>query len=170
MALLCQWEMEDKIATAPKDPGPTASPTKREEYESDLKFHKELLTDFADRHKDMRKDAKKMARFEDQVVKDLEKKGLVVHRAPAVFGTGHMMQANFLNAEQGTNAKGERFYIALGGDPRAEKVFLDSMEKLGTGIARVHLLDRELTQTTLSAGGGISCRTKAEGTLVARAV
>lgn len=163
--LECQWELDDKIKDTPKDPGPNASAEKRDEYKSDLKFHKELLADLKDRHKEQIDDAKKAAAFESRVASDLESRGIVVHRAPAVFGSKHMMSANFINAEQGTNAKGKRFYIALGGDPRAEKVFLEHLEKLETGIARVHLLDRDLTRTTLQAGGGISCRTKAEGTL-----
>jgi hypothetical protein len=163
--LACAWELEDKEAMAPKPLPPNASKEARETHAYEVNFQKELIQDVKERHKEAMAQAQKQAVALTRVAADLEAGGLKVHRAPGVFGVGHTMSENFINAEQGTNPRGERFYIALGGDPRAERVFLAALDKLDTGIARVHLLDREYTQTTLSAGGGISCRCKAEGTL-----
>ncbi|MEW5854434.1 MAG: hypothetical protein AB2A00_37005 [Myxococcota bacterium] len=163
--LQAQWEREDHAQKEPRPPPPGASSDKLEMYQSDLEFWRDIGKDMVQRHADDLKHAERSAKFEKLVAKDLEAAGLKVHLAPAVFGQGHAAVANFLNAEQGTNPRGERFYIALGGDPRAERVFVDALKALDPGIARVHLLDPEMTGTTLRAGGGISCRTKAEGTL-----
>jgi len=160
-----QWERADHLRKKPAAPRAGASAATVETYNSDLAFWKELGQDAERNFKEAAARAQKQATAEERSIRDLEKAGIKVHRVPAVFGPRHAPQANFINAEQGTNPKGERFYIALGGDPRAERVFVEALAAIKPGIARIHFLDRDITMSTLVAGGGISCRTKAEGAL-----
>lgn len=163
--LYAAWQREDYLKKKPTPPPPDASAAKQEAYQSDLKFWQELGTDREESIKQMRELADKRAAHEQRVAADLERAGLKVHRMAGVFQAGWFMTMNFLNAEQGTNARGERYYIALGGDPRAERYVADRLRQLDCGISRVHFLDREFTRGTLSAQGGISCRVKCEGDL-----
>jgi len=163
--LYVAWEREDYLKDKPKPPPPGATPAKQEQYRSDLVFWKSLGEDREETVKQILEQAEQRAKFEERVAQDLERAGLKVHRMAGVFKAGWNMTMNFLNAEQGTNARGERYYVTLGGDPRAERYFVDRFRQLDTGISRVHFLDREFTPGTLGAQGGISCRVKSEGDL-----
>jgi hypothetical protein len=160
-----EWRRQDHVAGEPKPPPPGASADKLEEYKGEHAFWKEMGTELESSIQESLAQAEKRAAAEARVVKDLEAAGLKVHRVAGVYQAGHFQNINFMNAEQGQNARGERFFIPLGGDPRAEKAFVEDLRAIDPGIARVHFLDRTYTQTTLSAMGGISCRCKAEGDL-----
>ena len=114
-------------------------------------------------------EADRRARYEDRTAAELEAAGLHVDRLPGVFvvpGSAGSDQANLINGRHGVNEQGERFFIALGAEQRAEtEVAHRLMQVLPTGISRVHFLDRELTPQTLDLSGGIKCRTKPEGEL-----
>ncbi len=107
--------------------------------------------------------AEAAARVEALTAEDLEAAGLVVHRMAGVFapvaGRGAM---NFLNGEAALNAKGERFYVALGGDARAEQHVIARLDALPGRFSRVHFISKSLSADTLSHFGGLSCRTKLE--------
>jgi len=163
-----QWRIADVEASKPVEPGPGASKRKREDYEyalDDWKYAKENLPDELKR---MEQRAKEHAKFEAKVRKDLEAGGLTVHRMAGVFPSstaGDPM--NFLNGEAAVGADGKRFYISLGGDPRAEAYVVQKLAgELPSAMSRVHFLDRRLTGYTLNAMGGLSCRAKLEGELV----
>ncbi|MBL8955282.1 MAG: hypothetical protein JNK82_31200 [Myxococcaceae bacterium] len=107
--------------------------------------------------------AKTVAAAEALAVRDLAGTGLTVHRMAGVFaalpGRGAM---NFLNGEAAQNAKGEAFYVALGGDARAEAHVVGELGALPGGARRVHFISRSLSAETLTHHGGLSCRTKLE--------
>jgi hypothetical protein len=84
-----------------------------------------------------------------------------------VGGAFHELGMNFMNAELGTGEDGGRYAAMLGGDPRAEKHMAEVYRKLGFDEA--YFLNRSMTAHTLSQSGGIGCRTKNEGQVVAPA-
>lgn len=134
---------------------------KWEEAKADYDIRKEALPD---QLKELEATARRAAEHEARTVKDLEAAGVKVDRLPGVFPPAHGLgRMNFLNVEQGQNQKGEHFMVALGGDARAEKLVAGKLSQLTGNSVRVHFLDRALTETTLNAQGGISCRTKIEG-------
>ncbi|MFH1809977.1 MAG: hypothetical protein ABIJ09_14625 [Pseudomonadota bacterium] len=162
---MAEWRRADHAASEPKRPPADAPTSVREQYDSDHAFWKELGTDLETTLAQSLEQAEKRAVAEERTIRDIEAAGLTVHRVAGVYQEGYFQNMNFMNAEQGQNARGERYYIPLGGDPRAEQAFIEDLRAIDPGIARVHFLDRESTQTTLSAMGGISCRCKAEGEL-----
>ncbi|MHB2020448.1 MAG: hypothetical protein ACYCW6_26230 [Candidatus Xenobia bacterium] len=115
--------------------------------------------------------AERKAQWEDRAVADLQKAGLQVFRIPGVYpdpADPSKDVANFMNIRQGTNPRGERFVIALGGPPRAEALVADRLlEQIPAGLSRVWFLDRDATPATLELSGGIKCRTKGSGTIAA---
>lgn len=143
---------------------------KTRDYEFALDMWKDAEKNLPKRIDDIRTIAKFYAKGEAQAQKDLEQAGMTVHRMAAVYmPVGQFGAMNFLNAEQGRGKDGERFLVALGGDPRGEKAFLKDVRKaLGSAddashaIARFYFLDRKLTPNTLQAGGGVNCRCKPE--------
>jgi len=162
--LLIQINEANHLADKPKAPRANASEDSKQDYQSSLKWWKDLGGNLKAQAKQIRSIAKRRASFQKKMCADLEQAGMKIHSVPGVLESNGSMVANFLNAEQGVNSKGERYYIALGADPMAEKSFVGHLAKIaGAEIARVHLMDRDFTRTTLSAQGGISCRTKAEG-------
>lgn len=155
------WALADHARKEPKPPRlPNAEANERFKIAHDdwvdSKAHIE------ERLKTVEDAAKKGADGEARAQRDLEAAGFKVHRVAAVYPWGAMTPMSFLNAEQGRGKDGERFYIALGGDKRGEKAFLDDMKKIGADVARFYFLDRELTFNTLQAGGGVNCRCKPE--------
>jgi hypothetical protein len=150
-----KWERDDYEA---KHPGPDAT--------GDAKaIWAEETQRFEMRRKNLETYVARQTQFEAMVLHDLEKTPLKVGRVAAVYANSRWpgeQEINFINAESGTNAKGERFYIALGAHARAEKAFAASMRAIG-GLSRLYFLDRNLTPKTLEARGGIGCRVKAEG-------
>lgn len=111
----------------------------------------------------LERSARSASENEARMVRDLEKGGVKVERMAGVFPPSHGLERmNFLNLEQGQNPKGEHFMVALGGDARAEKMVAEKLAAATGKPVRVHFLSRNLTATTLNAGGGISCRTKVE--------
>ncbi len=163
-----QWRTADVEAKKPVDPGPGASKQKREDYGyalDDWKYERQNLPDELRR---MEQRAKEHAKFEARVLKDLQAGGLTVHRMAGVFpSTTGGDPMNFLNGEAAVGADGRGFYIALGGDPRAEAYVVQKLAgELPSALSRVHFLDRVLTGYTLNAMGGLSCRAKLEGELV----
>ncbi len=70
---------------------------------------------------------------------------------------------NILNGESGTNPSGGKYYIGLGGDPRAERSVVAALTEVEPKL-KVYLLDAKLTAPTLNWNGGIGCRSKAEAT------
>ncbi len=159
-----QWLTDDLERSKPKPPPAGASKaalTRYAEAKDDYDFRKKLVPDELSR---LEKAAKTEAAAIARTVKDLEQGGLEVHRLPGVFPPAQgLSRMNFMNAEQGLNAKGERFMLVLGGDPRAEKLVAGELARFSDDAVRVHFLDRTLTETTLNAMGGISCRVKIEG-------
>lgn len=152
--LLEQWTLAEH---AKNEPRANASAERKKEWRDDGKrFKRELL--------ESRMQAVREAKIEGKAVRDLESAGLVVHRIGGKFPWSRIgAPMNFLNTEQGRGRDGERFLVALGGDRRAEKHFVETMAKISGGaIKRYYLLDREQTGSTLQAGGGIACRAKIE--------
>lgn len=147
-------------------PKPPAKRTEAAKLEHELaveewKIGKEL---FRERLSELEQAAKAAAAHEARMVKDLEAQGLEVHRMPGVFPRTHQSpRMNFLNAEQGVNPKGQHFMVLLGGDPRAEAMVKERLSAISGAPVRVHFLDPALTETTLNAMGGLSCRAKVEG-------
>lgn len=107
--------------------------------------------------------AREAAAAEALAVEDLAGTGLTVHRMAGVFSAmpGHGAM-NFLNGEGALNAKGEGFYVTLGGDSRAEQYVVGRLDALPSGPRRVHFISKSLSAETLTHQGGLSCRTKLE--------
>lgn len=167
-ALQARWWRDDHEAEKPTKPPANASKEAKKAFREAMASWKELGGMLEERIADLAEKAKKRAPFEEKARADLEAAGMKVHRMAGVFETGHMQSMNFLNLEQAVNARGERFAILLGGDPRAERYVAEKLNgEVGCGYARLHFLARENTQTTLQAMGGISCRVKLEGEIVA---
>jgi hypothetical protein len=102
----------------------------------------------------------KQAIAEDYVAKQLAQAGLQVVRAPCRFMNGAGLEiANFANAECGTNASGGTFYITQGADPGFGAGFEQALQSSGVEIDQFHYLDRAASVASLSARGGINCRT-----------
>lgn len=160
-----KWLTDDLAKRKPTPPPPGASKGALQRYQDakdDYEFGKQHLPTQLER---LEKEARADAAAIERTVKDLKDGGLEVHRLPGVFPPAHGLdRMNFMNAEQGLNAKGEHFMVVLGGDPRAEKLVAAELAKVTDAPLRVHFLDRQLTETTLNAMGGISCRVKLEGT------
>lgn len=156
-----EWAQTDH---ARKEPKPPRNPTTRanERYRLDREVWVDRGNDLQERIKSLEASAKRSAAGEARAQADLERAGFKVHRVAAVYPWGAMLPMSFLNAEQGRGKDGQRFYIALGGDVRGEKAFLQDLKAIGVDIARYYFLDRELTFNTLQAGGGINCRCKPE--------
>jgi hypothetical protein len=155
---------EDLEKSAPKPPGPKASKRALEDYRYELSIHETDKGDLPERLAKLEREAKAAARAIERTIRDLEKGGVAVSRMPGVFPSSYPLERmNFMNAEQGRNAKGEHFAMLLGGDPRAEKVVAKALASTSDRPLRVHFLPRHLTATTLNAMGGISCRAKVEG-------
>lgn len=162
-----QWLAEDHEKSKPRPPGPDASARAREayedrvwEWENDGELARDLLDITAKR-------AAEQAPFLKTITEQLRAGGLTVHRMAGVFDdVGELPTMNFLNGEAAMNHERERFYVALGGDPRAEAYVVQQLgQVLPSGIERFHFLDRGLTGYTLNAHGGLSCRSKLEGAL-----
>lgn len=138
---------------------------KTRDYEFAMDMWKSDAKKMPQRIDALRTAAKFSAQGEAKAQQDLEAAGMTVHRLAAVFQpVGRVGAMNFLNAEQGRGKDGERFLVALGGDPRGEKAFLkDVRGAIGdNAIKRFYFLDRKLTPNTLQAGGGVNCRCKPE--------
>jgi hypothetical protein len=157
----------ERAAQRPTQLGPNASSAEWQRNQRELQAWQKQGPGFEDFCVQIEQNAEKRAKAIQGMAADLEKAGLKVHYAPGVLEAPGSQVMNFLNAEQGTNAKGERYYIALGGAPHVEKVFVERLAQIaGDTISRVHLLDRQYTKGTLQALGGISCRCKIEGQLL----
>lgn len=158
-----KWLTEDLARTRPTPPPAGASAAVRAKYADDKELwniNKEALPSQLE---GLEKGSRLAVQHEARMVKDLEQSGVRVERLPGVFPPAHGLERmNFLNLEQGQNQKGEHFVVALGGDARAEKLVAERLAAVSGKPLRVHFLDRNLTETTLNAGGGISCRTKVE--------
>jgi hypothetical protein len=156
-----EWALADHARKEPRPPRvPTAEANERFRWNHELWVESGAeLQNSLQRLDDI---AQRNSVGEARAQADLEKAGFKVHRVAAVYPWAGMLPMNFLNAEQGRGQDGQRFYVALGGDRRGEKAFLDDMKAIGRDVARFYFLDRELTFGTLQAGGGISCRCKAE--------
>lgn len=163
-ALQKEWITADleRDKPAPLPAGASkAQKTKWEDAKADYDIRKEMLPE---QLAQLEAAAKRAAEAEARTVKDLEAGGLKVARLPGVFPPAHgLSRMNFMNVEQGKNHNGDHFMVALGGDPRAEKLVAGKLEQLTGNATRIHFLNRAFTETTLNAQGGISCRTKIEG-------
>lgn len=152
-----QVQRQDLEAEKPQLP-PNASVEERTQHQTALESWEMKLQMLEEGLVAERAEAERLAPYEGLVLSKLEAAGLKVERAPAAFGT----HFNFLNSEQGLNTRDERFYLAAGGPPWAEQVFLDTLLRLSTNIRRVYFLDRRLTTRTFEARGGVSCRNLVE--------
>jgi hypothetical protein len=108
--------------------------------------------------------AEKMAQYEEKTLKDLQGTPLTVHRIAGVFQSGSGPTMNFLNNEAGTSPSGKTFFIALGGDPRAENYFVEQLTKeIPAGIDHFYFLEPQLSEWSLGRFSGLSCQVKGEG-------
>ena len=149
------WARADYQAARPTDP------SKLDAWKADgAKLDDEL--------KAMKAEDDKRAQWEDLSARDLNAAGLQVDRMAAVFTDLQKPDrdtANFVNGRGGTDANGGRFLIGLGATDREEAYAADQLlNKIPTGLDRIHFLDHKLTQDTLDQFGGIKCRTKPFGT------
>lgn len=169
-ALQERWLRDDYAASRPRPLSPGADAKQRARQQQKLKEWTEAGTKLESQLKSMKARAQMVARFETRSAADLKAAGMEVHRMAGAFMNPqqpHKYLMNFFNGEASTNAKGERFFITNGGDPRAEKLVIASLlSKIPTGLKRVHFLDRELSQKSLEDLGGINCRVRAEGVVV----
>ncbi|MEW5742708.1 MAG: hypothetical protein AB1938_27570 [Myxococcota bacterium] len=163
-ALQKQWLTEDLERTKPTPPPAGASKAAVARYNDEKELWDIRKEGLPNRLKELEAHARRAGAAEARTVKDLEAAGISVERMPGVFPPAGdaLPRMNFMNSEKGLNHKGEPFVVALGGDPRAEKLVAQALSKAAGTSVRVHFLDRRLTETTLNAGGGISCRTKIE--------
>lgn len=119
--------------------------------------------------KGIRKQAEKMAPYEELAAQDLRKGGFVVHRLAGCFVNPQnpaQDTANYFNARHGTNESGERFSVLMGGQAHEEAYVAQQIFGLtGGDLSRIHFLDPKVTQQTLDLMGGLKCRTKPEGEL-----
>jgi hypothetical protein len=155
------WALADHARREPKPPRHVTAEA-NERFKVDHDDWLDSKAHIEERLKTVEEAAHRGADGEARAQRDLEAAGFKVHRVAAVYPWGAMTPMSFLNAEQGRGKDGERFYIALGGDKRGEKAFLDDMKAIGVDIARFYFLDRQLTFNTLQAGGGVNCRCKPE--------
>lgn len=132
----------------------------------------DLKADFKERSKSLRAEAKARAVFEVLARKDLEAAGMKVHSLAGVFvdpDEATKDTSNFFNARHGVNEQGERFSVFMGGTPEEEAYVAEKLLKGSDAqISRLHFLDPTQTEETLSLFGGLKCRTKPDGDLVAR--
>lgn len=159
-----EWALSDHQSRKPAAP-PTGAP-----HEAQVAFRAALAgwestgVELAKRLDAVSAHAEATAQYERLSAEQLEESGLRVHRMAGVFEeVPGMPQMNFLNGEAAKNSRREGFYVALGGDRRAEQYVIDTLlNGLPSGLERVHFLSRNLTQATLKHFGGLSCRAKLE--------
>lgn len=134
---------------------------------------KELRANFKTRSAGLREEAQKRAEYEVLTERDLKAAGMKVHRIPGVFvdpDAPSVDTSNYFNARHGVNERGERFSIFMGGKPEEEAFIAQKVLKdVDAKITRLHFLDPAQTPETLSLWGGLKCRTKPDGELVAAA-
>ncbi|MBX7099065.1 MAG: hypothetical protein K1X89_15245 [Myxococcaceae bacterium] len=161
------WLAEDLARSKPTAPGPSATEAERADFATALESWQQTATDRQERLARVEERARNQAPRMDAIAKTMAESGLEVHRMAGVFeDTGDDRPMNFLNGEAALNPQRQKFYIALGGDPRAEAYAVQQLgSRLPSGFERIHFLDRELTTSTLRDFGGLSCRSKLEGTL-----
>ncbi len=166
------WLRDDLVKGTPRHPGPESSVWQRLNYHRKVFFHKRRERRLEGQIAALREEGERRGFYEDLTARDLKTAGLTVHRMAGVFvdpenPTEDMF--NFVNGRPGVDRANQRFFVGLGGDSRSEVyVARKLMQDLPTGIVRLHFLDRELTPSTLGLFGGIKCRTKPQGELVAR--
>jgi hypothetical protein len=157
-----KWMAEDHARAKPKPPPPGASAAVREQYANDKALWDIRNESLPGEIKELGKAARRAAASEERMVRDLKKGGVEVNRVPGVFErTQSLPMMNFMNFEHGQNAKGEHFIVSLGGDSRAQQIIASKLEAI-TGKVNLHFLNPALTEATLSAQGGVSCRAKLE--------
>jgi hypothetical protein len=127
-ALEAQWlEADHEVAKPVLPHGASSEETKR--YVAELKDWEAEGEKNAEKVEKLRSERSPRAELEDLTTKSLEGSGLTVHRVAAAFNfEGRAM--NFLNGVKGTNPQGKRFCISLGGDPRAERHFMEEMKRI----------------------------------------
>lgn len=124
---------------------------------------------WSDRLEQLTAEAEQAARYEALTRADLEKAGLRVVPMPGAFRNLAKKQvdgANFFNGRHGTNSRGEKYTILMGGTAKQEAYLADFL--LGQGhlpVDRLYFLDPEQNWQTLSQKGGFKCRTKPHGRL-----
>jgi hypothetical protein len=154
-----EWMREDHRAAEPQlSEGATAA--ERAEYDALHRAWQEAGERMKSEETMIWKRQTFTAMAEDRCAEDLIDAGLTVHRVAASFDYDKR-RVKFLNGCKGTNPHGKRFFVALGGDPRAEQHFLAECLRLGLGIDHFYFLDRVLSRESLSNSGGVNCRTKA---------
>ena len=114
----------------------------------------------------IRERASRRAPLEGVATRQLEERGLTVYRVAGSFDDNRSsalpgMRMNFLNSERGIAPDGTKYYIGLAGNPAAEQYFMNQMQAIPSGIESFYFVGTPKdSDETLSAGGGISCRTK----------
>jgi hypothetical protein len=141
-----QWRREDHAKLEP----PKGSP----EHAAWEKQGAEMEADIADQLSVAEAKSEGVAK----TAADLQKAGFTVKKVAGVFPH---YQMNFMNSVQLTNPKGERVAVMLGGDSRGQDLIKAQYAKYG--VTQVHFTDPAYTAPTLSAYGGIRCRTKEVG-------
>ncbi len=160
-----EWALADHAANRPATPPPGSTGDAQLAYRAATAAWERDGATLNERLGEVQAQAEATAQYERLAAEQLAAAGLAVHRMAGVFeelpGKPPM---NFLNGEAAKNPKGEGFYVALGGDRRAEQYVVDTLvNTLPSGLNRVHFLARNLTTTTLRHFGGLSCRVKLEG-------
>jgi hypothetical protein len=122
----------------------------------------------------LRQEATSQSQYEALTERDLKAAGMTVHRVAGAFSpvqrkpyfgrSEHADQVNFFNGRPGTNDAGGTFAILMGGTPREEAAYAESLLNLeGSGLDRVHFLDPSLTEDCLDGMGGLKCLSKFDG-------
>jgi hypothetical protein len=177
--LQAQWLHEDLEALRPAPLPESATAQERTRHQQAMDRYEAKAQSVAQSIPLLEADAARSAKFEALVQRDLEAAGMTVHRVAGVFKNprGHrlgdqlrLQAMNFINAEKGTAPDGKRFMVLLGGDPRAERAFETKLRTELPHLAeRLHFMDASLTGPSLEMDGGINCRVKPDGTVVAGA-
>lgn len=107
----------------------------------------------------------KLAQAEAKTVEDLRRNGVEVVRMGGRYFDPERPKdeiMNFINGEGGTNPGGDRFFVTLGGDPRAQAYAAKALTAHAEGPDRVYFMGARRSELLLRSQGGLSCVVKTQ--------
>ena len=167
LRLQTRWLRDDHEAWRPQ----RLAAASQDDYREALRLWQDAGHDVQETIERLQKYAERFAGYEARTLADLEAAGLSVVRVPGRFL--HPTRPwdrdimNFVNGESGVNPRGRTYFITQGGDPRAERLMAERLLSPAIGLDRLYVAPRLVSRDTLWEKGGIGCRVKAEGEVVA---
>ena len=149
-----QWALDDHDARRP-DAGDEKAMKAWEKERKKIEKGKTLMP--------LKAHAERLAAFESRTVSDLEAAGFDVVRMGGRYfdpsdNEGDRTEVmNFLNGEGATNPRGERYFVSLGGDERAERYAANELMNAPGGPRRVYFLGNDYPAQLLNKMGAFSC-------------